>query len=107
MFGASLFSVFGVMLVLAGISLGQCDTAAVRRAAVLMGVIILLMVGIMVRGRHLTQQGIVKGGSSKASGASPTNREFEHLLKPGVVGSNPRFSRQMVTAPPRGLATAL
>jgi hypothetical protein len=69
MFGASLFGVFGVMLTLAGISLGQCDAAAVRRATLLMGIIIFLMVGILVRGRHLTQREIGKGKISVVRGA--------------------------------------
>ena len=105
MFGVSLFSVFGVMLVLAGISLGQCDTAAVRRAAVLMGVIILLMVGILVRGRHLTQQGIVKGASLKTRGVTPGERESKHVLQPGVVRRT-CFSRPMVSEPLSGHAMA-
>ena len=98
MFGLSLFSVFGLMLVLAGISLGQCDTAAVCRAVVLMGVIVLLMVGILVRSRHLSKEGIVKGGSARTTGATPVERESEDVLQPGVV-RRICLSRPMVSEP--------
>jgi hypothetical protein len=83
MFGVSLFGVFGVMLTLAGISLGQCDAMAVYRTSLLMGIVILLMVGTLVRGRHLTQRGIVRDEALGTRSVLPASGEARRLLKSG------------------------
>ena len=63
-----------------------------------MGVIVLLMVGILVRSRHLSKEGIVKGGSARTTGVTPVERESEGVLQPGVV-RRICLSRPMVSEP--------
>ncbi len=107
MFGVSLFGVFGVMLTLAGVSLGQCNAAAVRRTTLLMGIVILLMVGVLVRGRHLTQRGIVRDEALGARSVLPASGESRHLLKLGVAWRGKCFPKLVAAVPARDLATAL
>ena len=107
MFGVSLFGVFGVMLTLAGVSLGQCDATAVCRTTLLMGIIILLMVGTLVRGRHLTQRGIVRDEALGTRSVLPASGESRCLLKSGVAWGGKCFPKLVAAVPARDLATVL